>query len=104
MNISPFKCGDYVRVRPEFFLKEQFDIKASPLKRSEIGVVTAVAGSGDKRPRYIRVNGKQPLYHFSLFEEAKPTLVRKVYLKFRHAPSLASNPLLAHKGPFRDNC
>lgn len=104
MNISPFKCGDYVQVRPDFYLKERFDKNASPLKCGEIGIVTAVSSSGDKRPRYIQVNGRPPLYHFSLFEEAKPTTARRVYLILRHAPSLAINPLLPHRGPFRDDC
>jgi hypothetical protein len=84
MGISPFKCGDYVQVRPDFYSKERFDINASPLRPGEIGIVTAVSASGDRRPRYIQVNGKPPLYHFSMFEEARPTLARKVYLKFRH--------------------
>jgi len=88
MGITPFKCGDYVKVRRNLFLKEPFDKNASPLRRDEIGVVTAVSASGDKRLRYIRVNGKPPLYHYTMFEGANPTVMRKAYLRVRHAPSL----------------
>jgi hypothetical protein len=88
MGISPFICGDDVRIRRELFLKEPFDKHSTPLKRDEIGVVTAVSASGDKRLRYIKVNGRSPLYHYTLFEPANPTSSRKAYLKIRHAPSL----------------
>jgi hypothetical protein len=88
MGISSFKCGDYVKIRRDLFLKEPFDKNITPLKRDEIGIVTAVSISGDKRLRYIKVNGRSPLYHYTLFEAANPTAPRKAYLKIRHAPSL----------------
>ncbi|MGA8541730.1 MAG: hypothetical protein WB566_19660 [Terriglobales bacterium] len=77
-----------MKVTRDLFLKEPFDKNASPLKRDEIGVVTAVSASGDKRLRYIKVNGKPPLFHYTMFEAANPTVMRKAYLRIRYAPSL----------------
>lgn len=84
MGISPFKRGDYVRVKPEYFSKELFDHTTGPLKLNEIGLVTGVSTSGDSRPRYVQLNGKPPLYHYSLFEETTPWLLGKVYFRTRY--------------------
>ena len=94
MSISPFKCGDYVKVRRDLFVKEPLAKNASPLSQDEIGLVTGVSASGEKRLRYIKVNGKRPLYHYTMFEYANPTVIRKAYLRVRHAPSLLCTSLM----------
>lgn len=82
MNISPFKRGDYVRVKRDNFQKERFDPTTSPLRFDEIGIVTEVSASGgDKRRRYLKVNGKPHLYHFSMFEAATPKTAARVRLR-----------------------
>ena len=80
MGISPFKRGDFVRVKPEFFERDQFDRALSPLSHNEVGIVTAVSAQGDKRPRYLKLNGKSTLYHYSMFEGASPTRVKRLTL------------------------
>lgn len=102
MNVSPYKPGAYVRIKDALFLKEDFDARTSPLAQGEIGIISAVAASGDRRPRYVQVNGKAGFHHFSLFEDARPSFWRKLYLILRYWPSLVINPLLTWKGPFLD--
>jgi hypothetical protein len=89
MNISPFRRGDYITVRHEYFEKEGFDPATSPLRMDEVGIVTRVSTSGgDKRPRFIEVNGAPPLYHFSMFEATSAPLLQKLRLRLKQVFSL----------------
>jgi hypothetical protein len=86
MNVSQFKRGDFVRVKRNYFQKKSFNVAASPLGIDEVGVVTGVStGGNDKRPRYVQVNGKAPLYHHSMFEAARPSVLDGLRLRVVNA-------------------
>lgn len=84
MNISPFNRGDYVRLKPSYFELPAFDPASAPLLHGEIGIVTATRSHGDRRPRYVQVNGRGPLLHHSMFEPAKPPFLHglKLWIRF----------------------
>ena len=90
VNISPFHVGDFVRIKADYFRLPDFDPKSSPLREGQIGIVTSRAGWGDRRPRYVRINGKSPLFHHNMFEPATPPFARRFYLSMVWFRSLVS--------------
>jgi hypothetical protein len=102
MNLSPFKRGDYVRLRNPPIEDADSHLSTHPLNKGEIGIVTAIRHSGDRRPRYVQVNGIPVSMHFTMLEKAEPSVGTKVYLFIRHWPNVLIDHLLTWKGPFVD--